>query len=373
MPGVIALARGRMRELGNDGGPAQSAGASEPLWEAVDRLIDRAPRVSDIVGHGLQFLAARRWRALGRALPEGLEEAERGAAALTLVAPVLLQRAREAYDGPMVLMKGPEAAAFYPDSAVRPFRDLDLLVADAEEAQRSLLAAGFEPTGDPRIYIDIHHLRPLRWPGLPLVLEIHARPKWVDWGAPPSTEELLEAARPGSTGVDGVLALEPAQHALLLAAHSWAHVPLSRLIHLVDTAAMTQGLPASETAALAHRWGIGRIWECKRAVSAALFEDGPVPFALRGWARNLAGVRERTVLESHLEHWLAPFSALPAHRAARLTGRSLGRELRPAPGETWRVKLTRTGRALRHGPVRLSEHRHTLARDDSRRRQNGSR
>ena len=113
----------------------------------------------------------------------------------------LLQRVRAGDDGRIVLMKGLEVGAHYPDSALRPFRDLDLLVDDADLAQQELIEAGFEPTGDERLYVGIHHLRPLRWPGLPLVIEIHDRPKWLDWQAPPPTAELLNAAVPSRAGL----------------------------------------------------------------------------------------------------------------------------------------------------------------------------
>ena len=113
---------------------------------------------------------------------------------------------RETLDGPVVLLKGPEVAALYPEPTLRPFRDLDLLVPMPHEAWRSLVQAGFHPTGDPSLYVDIHHLRPLYLPGYPLVIELHSEPKWVPWTRAPRAAELFEAAVPSATGVDGVLA-----------------------------------------------------------------------------------------------------------------------------------------------------------------------
>ena len=46
--------------------------------------------------------------------------------------------------------------------------------------------------------------------------------------------ELLELTQPSATGVPGLLAPVPAAHAVLLAAHSWAHAPLRRLLDLID-------------------------------------------------------------------------------------------------------------------------------------------
>jgi hypothetical protein len=81
---------------------------------------------------------------------------------------------------------------------------------------------------------------------------------------------------------------------------------------------------------------------------------------VRLWARHLADVRERTVFEHHLLAWLAPFWALPRHRAVRTSLGALGRTLRPAFDEGWRDKLARTVRALGHARTSLSQHREQL-------------
>ena len=110
--------------------------------------------------------------------------------------------------------------------------------------QRALLAAGFEPggaSGDDD-YVGLHHLRPLRVPGeTAAFVEVHRRPGWVKFVDPLTTRELLAAATEGATGVPGVLALPPAHHALVLAAHSWDERPMRRLLDLIDIAAVTAG------------------------------------------------------------------------------------------------------------------------------------
>lgn len=332
--------------------PAQRAA----FWEAVDLLVDRAPRVSDLEYHGLHLLAAERWRSLGRPVPDSVREAERRAAVLQLTLPILLRQLRDSCDGQLVLMKGPEVGARYPNPAVRPFRDLDLLVADAPAVQRQLLDAGFEPVGDPRLYVDIHHLRPLYWPGLPLIVEIHDRPKWIDHAQPPAKAELLAAAAPASVGVEGIDALRPEHHALVLAAHSWAHAPLSKLMHVVDIAALSAGADRGELEALARRWGLRRLWRATTSVVESVLGDGGRPFAVRSWARNLPAVRERTVLESHLESWLCPWWALPPRGALRQSTLAITAALRPEAEETWARKLRRSQHALRNAFVRRSEH-----------------
>jgi hypothetical protein len=326
------------------------------LWTAVDGLVDRAPRLADLRAHGLHLLAARRLRALGRPVPDELATERQLNAVQALAVAPLLERVREACDGPLVVMKGPEVAARYAEPSTRPFRDLDLLAPDAPAVQRALLDAGFRPTGEPELYVDIHHLRPLYWPGLPLVIEVHARPKWVAGLPAPPVEELVEAAVPSATGVAGVLGPALAHHVLAVAAHSWAHMPLSTLLHLVDVAALLEGADSAEVAALARRWGLQRVWRATLAGRDwALYGHRPRT-PMRYWAGNLAAVRERTVVESHLARCTAAFWALPPHRAAAAAGAAILDAALPQGGEPARVKLHRTRHALRNASARLSDH-----------------
>ena len=325
------------------------------LWANVARLIERAPRESDLRFHGVDLLAAQRDRKLGRTPALHTIAAARTAAATSLIAPLVLQRAVAAIKGPVVLMKGPEVAEYYENSLTRPYRDLDLLVEDAEAAWNAMVEAGFEPTGDPEWYIGIHHLRPLVLPGLPLVVEVHHEPKWLDGIAPP-TAELIRTAVPSATGIPGLLTLEPARHAVALAVHAWAHVPLSRLGRLIDVAAVSQGLDRSETAAIARAWDVERLWRVTQATIDSLLGLRPRPLAGRIWARHLWSVRERTVLERHLERWLGPFSMLPPGRAARVTGQHLAHQFSLEDGETRLQMIRRSTRAVADAFKRQSDH-----------------
>lgn len=336
--------------------------AALDVSSTLERLADRACSVDDLRLHKLQLVAARSWRARDRFVPGTLLDEERHARMLALLAPIVLRQVRRAVRGPIVLMKGPEAAARYPDSTVRPFGDLDLLVEDARRVQRELLAAGFVEVGDVEPYLGIHHLRPLAAPGLPLPIEIHERPKWIAGVAPPPTSELIAAAVPSATGVDGILALPAAEHALVLAAHSWAHAPLERVLELADVALVADEADRDELRALAERWQVARLWTTTSSAADALFRDGRRPVALRIWARNLSRVGERTVLESHLQRRLSPFGALPLRAALAAALRRLACDLRPRSGETWRAKASRTARALLSPFTRLSDHRSALER-----------
>jgi hypothetical protein len=301
-------------------------------------------------------LAARRFRSLGRPVPEDFVDQERRAAIAALMAPRVLERVRESYDGPALVFKGPEVAARYPDAALRAYDDIDLLVPDADKAQRALLAGGFRLVGEPELYVDIHHLRPVLADGLPLIVEIHSRPKWAEQLTPPAVDRLFESAEPSATGVTGMLAPGPAAHALLLAVHSWAHEPLRRLRDLIDVAAVAGAADGDEIASLARAWGVERIWRTSLAAFQALLADGPTPSALRLWAQNLAHVRERTVLENHLQRWLSDFWALPPHLAGKGLPRTLVDELRPERDEHWREKVSRIGLAMRNASRRRSQH-----------------
>jgi hypothetical protein len=325
------------------------------LWANVARLIERAPRDSDLRFHGVELLAAQQDRKLGRTPALHTIAATRTAAATSLIAPLVLQRALAAISGRVVLMKGPEVAEHYEDTLTRPYRDIDLLVEDAEAAWSAMVDAGFRPTGDPKLYIGIHHLRPLVLPGLPLVVEVHHDPKWLDGTAPP-TAELLKTAVPSATGIPGLLTLEPARHAVALAVHAWAHVPLSRLGRLIDVAAVSQGVDPSETAAIARAWDVERLWRVTQATIDSLLGQRRRPIAGRVWAGHLWSVRERTVLERHLERWLGPFSMLPPARAARVTGQHLAHQFSLEEGETRLQMIRRSTRAVGDAFKRQSDH-----------------
>lgn len=328
------------------------------LWHRVDGLIDSAPSLADLRAHGLQLLAARRWRAAGRTLPAGLVREELRAEFATHAAPRVLARVRAVCDGPIIVMKGPAVAARFPDPATRPFEDLDLLVPDAQRTRAQLLGAGFRPAGDPAFYPPgLHHLRPVTSPDLPLQIELHIRPKWVDGFRPPSFAALLEGAEANAVGVDGMLALAPARHAVVLAAHLWAHDVVSRVLRLLDVAVMVEASERREAAALARRWGMSRLWEATLAVADALFVDErSSSWALRTWARPLRAVREPTVWELHLSRLVAPFLIHPPAGVPSALAGALGGLLLPQPGESWRRKLERTSEQIARPSMRRTEH-----------------
>ena len=335
---------------------ASSPSADTRLWEGVGRLVDRAVSLGDLRSHRLELLALARWWETGRPVPTALVEAARMPTVAALAAPALLQRVRDSCDGPIVLLKGPEAAACYPVASSRPFADLDLLVPDAFAVQRALIAAGFKRLGEERFYVGSHQLAPLHHPGFPLVVEVHVRPHWVEGIRPPPLDELFATAVESVVPVAGISALPRTHHAVLVAVHAWAHEPLGDLRDLIDVAAARQGTSATDTDALASVWGVERIWRTTVAAVDALLFGTPRAWPLRIWARHLSSVRERTVLETHLERWFAGFSAFPFGRAALMAIRAMGTDIRPTAGEDWPNKIQRTRTAIKNAFVGRSQH-----------------
>ena len=315
-------------------------------WDTVDRLIESLDPLL-LPEHGLAPLAARRLRLLGKPVPEQLVREERAATTANLVAPSLLARARDAYDGPLLLLKGPEVAARYPDRA-RRFGDLDLLAGDAEAAHAALLAAGFcledrewPPPGYDNIRRPHYHLHPLEWKGLALRIEIHRHVKWPEGLKPPPNEDFFGAAVPSSVGVEGLLAPHPNHHAVLLASHTWGEIPMRKLRELVDVLVFVDDSQRDELIRLAQRWQFDRAWKATLGVADWLLGDAPEPPFVRVWARYLRHLREPTVVEMHLQEWLSPFWLVPPRRAVRRAGAALIRISTPRPSRHGRTSGAR--------------------------------
>jgi Uncharacterised nucleotidyltransferase len=292
----------------------------ESLWSRVDLLVDRARTVEQLYLHGLHLLAARRWRALGRPVPEELAASERAARAAIDDARLVLEQVRAAYTGPIVLLHGLEVAASYPGQALRSFGDLDLLVESEPDARAALLRAGFEE-------VEADGPPPLVWPERPVPLELFDRPRWVEGLPAPATAELLSLAQASSTGVEGIGALPRAEHALVVAANAWAHKPLRRARDLVDVAALTASLDRAALDTAAQAWRMGRLWSTTIGAADALL-SGHQTLPLRLWARDVRELREQSFRERLLRHYLAMFWALPAGPAARATARTIRRDAR---------------------------------------------
>src|SRR5690242_12262312 len=151
--------------------------------------------------HGVVPLLVQRLRELDLEVPAGFLQEERAARMANALAPSVLARAREAYDGRMMLLKGPEVSSLYPGRA-RMLVDLDLLVDDAPAAREALLASGFiaadrlKPVSE-----SFYHVNPVELPGVPLPIELHKSFRWPEGHQAAPNDELFEAAVPASVDV----------------------------------------------------------------------------------------------------------------------------------------------------------------------------
>ena len=82
------------------------------MWDQIDLLLERAPHDDALRLHRVELLEARRRRARG--LDVGSLAADETAALIRDLAVIpLLTHVREAWDGPLVLHKGPEVSLDY--------------------------------------------------------------------------------------------------------------------------------------------------------------------------------------------------------------------------------------------------------------------
>jgi hypothetical protein len=339
------------------------SGADDNLWLAgvIERLVDTAPSLDALRKHRLHLAAARLWRARGGDVPADLVAEERAAALRAMLARFVLGKVRSVYDGSLMLMKGPEVAARYPLPSDRPFCDLDLLVDDPVAAQRALIAAGFVEHGEPAAYAGLQHLPPLMWPGVPLAIEVHRHPSQPFWLAPVSAESLFRAAVPSATGVPGVLAPEPAAHAVLVVAHGWNHDPLGSVGQLLDAAALLAFADERRAGAVARAWGWEGLWNTTLGTMDAVLGGKHPSLSMKLWARHLLGVRERMVLEDHFSRLAAPVWSLPAADVPRAVTCSLRYTAAPASDEDWMTQFRRSCLAIAHAFRPGSEHKRSLA------------
>lgn len=326
-------------------------------WAAAQGLVDQAPSLSGLRGHGLHLIAARVWRDAGRAVPDDLAHEELVAIWQVHVAEEILRTVAGVVDQDIIVVKGLAVARHYPDPALRPFADLDLLAVDPARAQRQLLDAGFRHVaGYPTGYFDgHHHLEPLELPGRDSVkIEIHTLAPWVHWCPPPTFDDLQRRVLSGPA--PGVWFPDPLDHALILACHSWHSLPLRRALDLVDIALVSAGLDREQLARATRERRVSRLWRTTQAASDALLFGGAPPLPLRIWARDLKALRECSLLERHLRHWLAPFWVRAPHLAAIEARRALAVDLRPVGAERWPEKLRRIRTGVQHPLHPISDH-----------------
>lgn len=114
------------------------------------------------------------------------------------------------------------------------------------------------------------HLPPLAWPGMPLMIGCTAAHTFRR-GCRGSELGTCSSSRfRAPRGSTGCRAPAPAAHALLLAAHAWAHEPLERLADLVGVAAAEKATDPESFRDLAGAWGWRSVWRMTDRIVDAL-------------------------------------------------------------------------------------------------------
>jgi hypothetical protein len=205
--------------FGVDGAPAA------PVDEAVWR-----EDLPTILAYRLSGLALAAARASGVTLPADVQqqikstytgETMNGMRIETLA--VQVAQAFEKQSIPMLVVKGPTIARFYPEPTLRPFHDVDVLVAPSlfDAAARVLASLGFVEHDDlmqPRAYFNRscrEAVNLVRADNTSVDLHHHV-PPWI-WGARLSFDRLCARSTPMALDRGDIPALSN-EHTLLLAA-----------------------------------------------------------------------------------------------------------------------------------------------------------
>ena len=263
-------------------------GRSERLLERVSLLL-RDRSVDGVVYHGLGSLAID--------LPYESSPAVYGGARLEgLVAArqsrEILQRVRDVAPGRLLIFKGPEIAARYPEPYHRAYSDLDVLAERPADVHRALREAGWDAAHAGGHFDCTHQFPPLVDAGTALPIEVHRRLAWPAWVRAPRPEALLERAVPSRLDIDGLETLDPVDHTLQLCAHSWLHRPFRTLRDLLDVELLRRECDARELDRRAREWGLEKLWRLTVRASDYLFHGiGRCPFGLALLGRHVLAVR----------------------------------------------------------------------------------
>ncbi len=321
---------------------------SPQVWERVDELL----ALGDPPPPELRAIAG--WRASERGdteTAERFQDDRRAIAFGSVSVRPLLERIRAATGQPMLLLKGPETAAVYPVSGVRPYGDLDLLMPDTVQAEADLLAVGFRQWASPLSGpVPWHHHRiPLHFGTTPLSIELHRDPGWLTWMTPPSNAELFARSVPSVTRVDGVVALPSTEATLFLAMHSWRHGPYHSLLHMIDIELMRQRADPAALDVLARRWGIGRVWQHTTRLLDWCFHDPSLPLSPleRMWSAHIRSGRARSRRAAGIAIRTKSLAAPSPRIAIRSIGTDVERTFTPLEEESFSTVVSRRIRNLR--------------------------
>ncbi len=244
----------------------------------------------------------------------------------------VLAAVRAAVTGPILLVKGAATSAAYPRRGLRSWGDVDIVVPDARRAVCELHAAGFW-TGDDSGPSDGRHEPPMRLGAIPLPVEVHSNVGVPRWAEPPPRDLLFEQSVPSGLSVPGLLVPDPVLHAVLVCAHSWAHLPFRSLRDLLDQEMLLTGADYEDRAAsLANRFGLERTWQVDRRLAAAVFDAQQLMPLERALSAPLRTLRERSPVESLAALLTGPLYADSALASARAYIAGARSAVRPVDG-----------------------------------------
>lgn len=279
--------------------PCLPPGSDRPTEQELTLLLARPARALDAISsdrwpalldaacrHGLLAALAGRLPPGDAALRARFERLATAARLRDAALRAALEEVLSALAGAGVVtcpLKGPLLAdRVYPDPALRPSGDLDLLVPEPalERAAAALAARGFrlDPRQGKYQRRHGHHLHLDRAPG-PAV-ELHFRPQSGFRSAIPGGELLARARAHASAAGNPLLVLAPEDELLSLSLHAAKHL-VERQGWLLDLLLLLERHPSLDWPAVAAR---ARLYRCSRATALVLHRvqalGGAVPDAV---------------------------------------------------------------------------------------------
>jgi Uncharacterised nucleotidyltransferase len=301
---------------------------SSELWADVQRLTLKLP--STVARH-------QRLATMSNYLVTGINAQSLTFPVLTSVA--VLEQVRRSSSVPLMLLKGLQIGALYPEPWMRDTGDIDILTTDPERLFSDLVGVGFVPR-EIEANRRHHQLPPLSDPTFGVVVEVHRRPNTGAFGPVVSVEECFAQAVPSRTEIDGLLGPSTEHEFVLHLAHSWADRPLGRLRDLIDLELLSTSLGGTESVRRAtRRYKLFRVWELTaEAQSWAVHGNRPTKrVARRG--KHLEQVFNPG--SDVIRRLASPFWSDSVTLGIQVAGRESARALSGNPGESVVRKIKR--------------------------------
>lgn len=310
----------------------------------IETVLERAVDPEAANAQGLRLLLLDREVERGQELPKKQRDARYLAHLLKPVSVALLARIRAAVEGPLIIIKGPEVSAHYPRPGLRSWCDLDIIAEDAAAVWEQLKAAGFSGGARSEGH-DHRHEPPLSLPGYRLTVEVHRTIPLPLWGRSPDWSWLLRHTYPARSG-SGFLAPVPELHAVIIAAHAWAHSPFRSLRDSLDQELLLLDGDPAVAKALADELGVGRLWDAERRLADNVFRDRPIGGNLtRMLTSDLRSCRLQSRRHILLSLCTGPMFADDLLSGVRAARSSASKALHPESGSyAWSAKRLRARR-----------------------------